>query len=325
MPLLWYVRASTVHNFVEQYSLLSKLFAFRIALPIAGSNILRFGHFWKYCGRAIEYGGRARPGVYSNFLTNVSYLEHSLSKTVIHTLLSRNLLQLINLLANALPAQSNYFLQILVVAMVVTMSTELLRVVPLFLALLRRFVGPNLTEKERTKRWKFLTPLEDPREFEFANNSGSVVLYFMVYFVYAYLAPICCFFLVVCFFIMETGYRYQFYHNYPPTPDSGGKHWKGFLYIIEAEMIFAQLTLIGFLLLKRSFYAIPFMTPLIACTILFIIYVNRYQLQVTNYLPTSACVKVDNLYRLQDFEFAKGVYVQPCIAEAQSEEIFEII
>ena len=88
--------------------------------------------------------------------------------------------KLITFLANALPAQSNYFLQILVVAMAVTMGMELLRVMPLAMAFARLYVGPNLTEQERKKKWKYLSPLENPTEFEHANVGGSVVLYFMV-------------------------------------------------------------------------------------------------------------------------------------------------
>ena len=64
--------------------------------------------------------------------------------------------------------------------MAVTMGMEMLRVVPLTLAFVRKFVGPNLTAEERKKKWKFLNSLEDPYQFEHANISGSVVLYFMV-------------------------------------------------------------------------------------------------------------------------------------------------
>ncbi|CAB9502871.1 CSC1-like protein [Seminavis robusta] len=233
--------------------------------------------------------------------------------------------QFIDFLANALPAQSNYFLQILVVAMAVTMGLELLRVAPLALAFVRRFVGPNLTEEERTKRWKFLSPLEDPREFEHANVSGSVVLYFMVFFVYACLAPISSFFLFGMFLLMESGYRYQFMHNYPPTPDSGGKHWIGFFHILQACMIVAQLTLVGFLVLKRSFFGIPFMTPLLGFTILFIYYLNTYQLRVAKYLPTGQCIAIDKVNRVSDFDFVKGGYLQPCLREAISDDIFELL
>jgi hypothetical protein len=64
--------------------------------------------------------------------------------------------------------------------MAITMGFEMLRVYPLGLALVRSFVGPNLTEEERRRSWKFFTPLEAPLEFEHATVSGSVVLYFMV-------------------------------------------------------------------------------------------------------------------------------------------------
>lgn len=56
--------------------------------------------------------------------------------------------------------------------MAVTMGLEMLRVVPLGLAFVRNFVGPNLTEEERKKPWKVFTPLENPREFEHANVMG---------------------------------------------------------------------------------------------------------------------------------------------------------
>ena len=209
--------------------------------------------------------------------------------------------------------------------MAVTMGVEMLRVSPLGMAFARQFVGPRLTEEERRKKWKFLTPLEAPREFEHANISGSVVLYFMVYFVYCCLAPVVCCFLLVMFFLMEMGYRYQFFHNYPPTPDSGGKHWKGFLHILQGCMIVAQLTLVGFLILKQSLYAIPFLVPLLTISILFIIYLNNYKLHVTKHLPSSHCVEVDKRNRLKDFSFVKGKYIQPCIREALSDEIFELI
>lgn len=233
--------------------------------------------------------------------------------------------QFVDFLANALPAQSNYFLQILVVAIAITMGLEMLRVGPLGLAFLRRFVGPNLTEEERRKKWKFFTPLEDPNEFEHANVSGSVVLFFMVFFVYCCLAPVSCFFLLIMFFLMESGYRYNFYHNYPPTPDSGGKHWLGFFHILLACMIVAQLTLVGFLVLKKSLYAIPFMVPLLVISFLFILYLNNYKLHASFHLPTSDCVEADKRHRLRDFDFAKGKYIQPCIQSAQSDTIFDII
>jgi len=232
---------------------------------------------------------------------------------------------IIDFLAIALPAQSNYFLQILVVALVVTMGLEMLRVMPIGSAMARKFFGPNLTEEERRKPWKFLYPLESPRKFEHAKSSGSVVLYFMVFFVYSCLAPISSFFLLFMFYLMEVGYRYQFYCNYPTRPDSGGQYWIGFFHILLGCLMVAELTLLGFLLLKQSFYAVPSLVPLLVFTCLFIYYLDHYKLFVANQLPTSLAIRVDKERLLNDYKFMKGVYVQPCIAAAQSDEIADAI
>lgn len=73
--------------------------------------------------------------------------------------------QIIDLLANSLPAQSSYFMQILLASTFLLQSMELLRVHPLSMALLRRFVGPNLTKRERRRTWYGINSLEDPPLF----------------------------------------------------------------------------------------------------------------------------------------------------------------
>jgi hypothetical protein len=127
------------------------------------------------------------------------------------------------------------------------------------------------------------------------------------------------------FVLMESGYRYNFYHNYPPSPDSGGKHWKGFFHIYLACVIVAQLTLVGFLILKSSLYATTLLVPLLIISVLFIFYLNTYELHASAHLPSSDCTEIDRRNRLKDHSFCNGKYVQPCIREAQSDEIFEII
>jgi hypothetical protein len=90
-------------------------------------------------------------------------------------------------------------------------------------------------------------------------------------------------------------------------------------------MIVAQLTLIGFLLLKQSFYAVPFMTPLLVFSSGFFYFLNTHQLPVAEFLPTDQCVQLDQRYRLHDHSFVKGMYMQPCIREAQSDDVFAMI
>ena len=83
---------------------------------------------------------------------------------------------IVQFLAKTLPAQSSYFIQLLFVFTFLINGFELLRVAPLGYALVRRFVGPNLTEKERSRKWKFLYSLEEPPHFWHAETFSQIVL-----------------------------------------------------------------------------------------------------------------------------------------------------
>jgi len=77
-------------------------------------------------------------------------------------------------LAVSLPSQSTYFIQIVFVGTVVALAMELLRVKPLIMALIRRFLPPNLNEKERQTTVFGIRPLADPLDFEGADNLSQV-------------------------------------------------------------------------------------------------------------------------------------------------------
>lgn len=208
--------------------------------------------------------------------------------------------------------------------MVFNMGMELTRIYPLGMALLRKILIrlgiPDPEESVLTKG--FIRPLHDPYEFEHAKVlANTVVLYFMVLFVYTVVAPLSNIFLAVCFLLLESGYRYQFYHNYPPTPDSGGKLWIGFIHMIHASMIVAQLTLIGFLLLKKSFYAVFGLGPLLVITVVHIWNTNITRFHVTKHLPSRDCLREDQKIRYEnsgsDFAFVRRKYMQPSIRKAE--------
>lgn len=192
----------------------------------------------------------------------------------------------------------------------------MMRVGPLIQAFLRTKVGPRLTEKERSRKWLFFHPLSDPPEYQRGQNTASYVVMFMVTFVYATIAPITACFLLACFVLVESVYRLEFFRNYPATSDSGGKLWMGFIYIIIACMVFAQLTLVGFLALKKAVAAVPLMVPLIVITILFGIFINDKHMKVAKTLPTSTCLELDRqneVNGLTDFSFVHSMYLQPAL------------
>jgi hypothetical protein len=79
------------------------------------------------------------------------------------------------LLGNSLATQSSYFIQIVLVFTFMVQGVALLRLQPIAVAVLRRFVGPRLTAKERRKSWKFARSLEDPPEFFHAEVFAQIM------------------------------------------------------------------------------------------------------------------------------------------------------
>jgi hypothetical protein len=136
---------------------------------------------------------------------------------------------LVQLLASSLPGQSSYFIQITLVKTFVGVGVELLRVSPIAQAILRSCIGPRLTERERQKTFMGLRPLADPIFFYHSIWLSSIVLYFMVFFVYAVIQPLFSYFLFACFVILKACLLHQFVCIYPTTPDSGGELWIKFM------------------------------------------------------------------------------------------------
>jgi hypothetical protein len=65
--------------------------------------------------------------------------------------------------------------------LLVTFTWGCLRLIPLFNAMLRRCVGPRLTEKQRQTKYMGIRPLADPLEFRYAwNMSKGSVLYITI-------------------------------------------------------------------------------------------------------------------------------------------------
>lgn len=225
--------------------------------------------------------------------------------------------ELVNLLANSLPAQSSYFIQICFVFTFLLQGLDLIRAYPLGVAFLRRYVfGPRLTAKERRKTWNMFHSLEDPPEFWHAELLAQLMLFFVVFFVYTTIAPITSVFLFFCFMICESGYRYHFVHNQKPTPDSGGKLWQGFINVLLASMLIGQCTLFGLLILKKTVFASAALTPLGVITVLFIIFTVPKRNHVATYLPTLKCVAVDKRNKEEGIDvsqFAAHEYLQPAL------------
>lgn len=144
---------------------------------------------------------------------------------------------IIDFLANSLPSQSNFFIQIALAQTFILQAIETLRIYPLGVAWLRRCIGPRLTVKERRKPFGWLCSLDEPPDFWHAETFAQMILFYVVFFVYCSIAPVTTIFLYFCFLLCESGYRYQFIHNYPRAFETGGAMWRGFIHFVLASMV----------------------------------------------------------------------------------------
>lgn len=90
--------------------------------------------------------------------------------------------------------------------------------------------------------------------------------------------------------------------------------WISFIKIVQYSLIVAQVTLFGFLALKRTAIAIPLLVPLLIINILFQWYINQKHDQVAMFLPSHESTLVDrknNAVGLMDYSFLKDEYKQP--------------
>jgi Calcium-dependent channel, 7TM region, putative phosphate len=217
----------------------------------------------------------------------------------------------VDILANALPGKSTFFIQLVFISTVLGLGIEVLRVGPVVMAGLRARLGPNLTEKERNMPWLFFSPLAVPPVFNHASILCNVVLFCMVLFVYAVLAPLVSIFMVFAFLILAAGYRHQFVYIYPSKQDSGGVLWMRFVGIILNCLMVAQVTLLGVLGLKEGTVAAPMVIPIVVVTALFKSYINQRHFKSVECLPSHECHRKDTSSDFYITESFEDLYVQP--------------
>ena len=148
-------------------------------------------------------------------------------------------------------------------------------------------------------------------------NIPSRSLFYVIFFVYAPIAPVTCVFLYGAFLICECGYRYHLIHNTGDSPDSGGRIFKDFTRIYLGSIFIGQLTLLGTLGLKQAVYALPALAPCLIITTIYTIVVYPKKLQVADSLPTILAVELDRQREAERVgtDFLVGSYLQPALKQ----------
>lgn len=221
----------------------------------------------------------------------------------------------VTLLATSLPGQVKAFIQFVQVQNFLGCGLELLRIPRVVMALIRERIGPNLTEKERNTPYMGILPITEPAEMEYPMLFAEMILYFMINLVYSCIAPIMSYILLICFGLLSVVFRHQLIYTYTTENDDGGKLWSSAIMLLITCMIVSELTLIGIVFLKLAFIPGVLLIPLIVCTFLFASYLKQQHFKVTEFVPSTICVAMDDKNQDMELDFLKGQYKQSALTE----------
>lgn len=112
----------------------------------------------------------------------------------------------------------------------------------------------------------------------------------------------------------------QFVYIYPTKPDSGGELYVQFMKLVPSCILIGEVTIAGFLALKKTPAASALMIPLLILTILFVVYLGQQHFQMTKFLSAKQCMDEDrknNAGHPMDMAFLRAKYVQPEMQKKQ--------
>jgi hypothetical protein len=314
-----------LQDWVDNNPQLQHLFAQLAPLFLVGLNIGMLPEIVKIISR--KEGHFSEPSLESAAFLKVSFftiVQTFFVSTVTGTIaksmsdIRENPERILRYMAQALPQQSTYFLQVILVSVFLGVPFELFRCAPLAQAMGAAMTGYHLTWKEKMQSKPPLFSLEDPMRFQYARIFSNDILIFVVIFTYATMAPILSWFVAPGFVLMEAAYRHNYIFNYAKKPDSGGVMWLNFLRILLPCMLVGQTALLAYLVVKEATVAWPFLIPLIIATILWSFYVGQKHFWVAAYLPADRSLVVDS-EQTKDFSEFRGNYVRPILVAERKE------
>jgi len=251
----------------------------------------------------------------------VQALSGSLFQSLEDMIKTTNFSAIIDLLATSVPGQVKSFIQYVQVQNLLGCSIELLRVKRVVMALIRKRIGPRLTEKERNSPFMGILPMIEPDKMEYPTLLAQMVLYFMINLVYSCIAPIMSYFTLLAFGILSLTYRHQLIFTYSRDNEDGGALWPSMINLLILCIYMSEFTLLGILTLKKGAIAATLMSPLIILSFIFILYVRQQHFKVAEYAPSTVCRAKDNSNRdnlIDTASFLRDQFLQPSLKEKES-------
>jgi len=229
------------------------------------------------------------------------------------------------LLGNALPTVSVYFLDVLIVKICVGLPMELVRVWPLLrMSIIRLFWDTkNLTVRQAKKG------IFRPPELQYGWYYPDQLFVVLIIFIYSVISPIILPVGFVYFWFATTVFKYQILNCYIPSYESGGCFFFHVYNHTLVALVTAQLTLLGYLILKEGWKQLPYLFFLPIITIWYGLRTGSEWSNTSSKLSLEKAIALDKLEarpvssvsptvaglrtRLLSADFREDAYIQPAL------------
>ncbi|KAL5729015.1 CSC1-like protein rxw8 [Ranunculus cassubicifolius] len=161
-------------------------------------------------------------------------------------------------LASAVPTQATFFITYVLTSGWASLSSEVVQLFALLVNLFYKFI-----------LWRKEGPSNFPFTFPYHTEVPKVLLFGLLGFTCAILAPLILPFLLFYFCLAYIVYRNQFVNVYVTKYDTGGLYWPVAHNTTIFSLVLAQIIALGVFGLKRSPVASGFTIPLVILTLLF--------------------------------------------------------
>ncbi|KAJ8762466.1 hypothetical protein K2173_007905 [Erythroxylum novogranatense] len=161
-------------------------------------------------------------------------------------------------LAKAIPSQATFFMTYVLTSGWASLACELMQLFPLLCNLINKFI---LRDSEDSSYWLM--------SFPYHTEVPRVLLFGVIGFTCAVMAPLILPFLLVYFAMAYLVYRNQILNVYLKKYDSGGQYWPIVHNTTIFSLVLTQIITLGVFGLKESPVASAFTIPLIISTLLF--------------------------------------------------------
>ncbi|KAH7661151.1 Calcium-dependent channel 7TM region putative phosphate domain-containing protein [Dioscorea alata] len=247
---------------------------------------------------------RATSGKYFYFIIFNVFLGVTISGSLIDSLktILNHPKQIVPLLGASLPGSATFFLTFVALKFFVGYGLELSRLVPLVIFhLKKKFLCK--TEAEVKEAWA-------PGDFSYGTRVPNDMLIMTVVLCYSVIAPLIIPFGVVYFSLGWLIARNQALKVYIPSYESFGRMWPHMHVRVLAALVIYQITMLGYIGLKKFLYA-PFIVPLPILSVVFAYICNkRFYGAFAN---TSLEVACQNLKETPNLESVYTAFIPPSL------------